>query len=203
MWGAGGTNCSFRSHRSPAVASPRGSGRTRGRDWVCSRVPPEPIWKEIICANTKHIPTCCREFGVGEAVLPLCVFISKSRLFSSSFAYLLANDVCSGTLSECLHVARARTMTAGNYFVCLRVAPRKHVHIRRGQWGGGLGGLVVEGLQNHGRADGLFMRRDTHTQIVHLAFCPITGNIEPKGSGPISKESACNERSEARFYHRQ
>lgn len=36
-------------------------------------------------------------------------------------------------------------------------------------------------------------------QIAHLAFCPITGNIKPKGAEPISKETACNERSEARF----
>lgn len=63
--------------------------------------------------------------------------------------------------------------------------------------------VVVEGVAKITDEPMAYLCAGTHTQIAHLAFCPITGNIEPKGSGPISKESACNERSEARFYHRQ
>lgn len=165
---------------------------------MCSRVPLEPIWKEIISANMKYIPTCCREFGVGEAVLPVCVFISKSRLFSS-FICILTCKRC--LLGHFVRVFACRTCEYDDglkllvYYLC--VGPRKHVRIRRGQWGGGSGGVVKS------RTSRWLIYAQGHTQIVHLAFCPITGNIQPKGSGPISKESACNERSEARFYHRQ
>lgn len=117
--------------------------------------------------------------------------------------------ICILTCKRCLLGLFARVFTCRScenddglkllvYYLC--VAPRKHVRIRRGQWGGaGVGGGGVA----KSRTSRWLIYAQGHTQIVHLAFCPITGNIQPKGSGPISKESACNVRSEARFYHRQ
>lgn len=155
---------------------------------MCSRVLPEPMWKEIISANMKYIPTCCREFGVGGGCpASVCFHLKVTAFFL--FICILTCKRC--LLGHSVRVFACRTCENDDglkllvYYLC--VGPRKHVRIRRGQWGGGRWLIYAQG----------------HTQIVHLAFCPITGNIQPKGSGPISKESACNERSEARFYHRQ
>lgn len=204
-----GTNSSFRNHPSSAAASPRGGGRTRGRDWVCRHVPTGThIERNHLCKHETYTNLLHGGVGGGEGCPTSVCFHLKVTAFSFTIC-IFANvttqrALCQGVYmrahSERPHVWKWwRLETA--CVILVRRPSQVCLHPPNAMM------VVVEGLQNHGRADGLFMRRDTHihthTQIAHLAFCPITGNIEPKGSGPISKESACNERSEARFYHRQ
>lgn len=165
--------------------------------------PPEPRLKEIICANMKHIPTCCGGFGRGGGS-PTGVFSSQSH---SSFLHTLhickrentyAQALCQGV---CMRAQSERScvkmMTSCNDSCASSASPLASVFASTEGDGGG-GGVCK--IRDEPMA---YLCAGTHTQITHLAFCPITGNIEPKGSGPISKESACNERSEARFYHGQ
>lgn len=171
---------------------------------MCSRVPPGThMERNHQCKHEIHTNLLRGVRRGGGCPTSVCFHLKVTAFFSSPFAYLLANDVCSGALSECLHVVRVKMMTARKLLVSYScVAPRKRVRVRRGQSGGGVAGVGGGGVAKS-RTSRWLIYAQGHTQIVHLAFCPITGNIQPEGSGPISKESACNERSEARFYHRQ
>lgn len=93
-------------------------------------------------------------------------------------------------------VTRVKMMTTPNYFA-RRPSQESTLASAEGEkcWGGWKAAKS--------RTSRWLIYAEGRVQIVHLAFCPITGNIEPQGSGPISKESACNERSEAGFYQWQ